>query len=114
MARSSFYRYRIVLAALVGMMLIAPNVLGATGKKAKGEYGIMLGRVSGTTFDMVTTDSLENKSHGHTAAAISTGITFEQKLFRAVWMGMSIDFHEFSQNFETTFDLRSWVLNTFP
>jgi len=111
MARWSFYRYRIVLAALVGMMLIAPNVMGATGKRARGEYGIMLGRVSGTTFDMVTTDSLESESHGHTDASFTGGIFFEQRLFRAVWAGMSIDFHQFYQNFGTVFRLKSTVLN---
>lgn len=111
MNRTSLFRYETVLMVLVALVLIAPSILGATGKRAKGEFGFLVGRAAGTTFDMVTTDSTARESSGRTDPALTAGIFFEQRLYRGVWAGMNIDYHQFHQDLWGDFDLKSSVLN---
>jgi hypothetical protein len=73
--------------------LLAPNLLGATGKRAKGEFGLMVGFLDGMTIKFGSKGSDPLPWHVESDAGIAGGIFFDQKAFRTIWAGMSIDYY---------------------
>jgi hypothetical protein len=85
-------------------VLLISCAVAVEGKKARGEFGLMVGSLGGME---VETTSKEDDSRGwdvETAAGFSAGIFFEQKLVGPVWTGVSIDYYEIRGEGEHHFD----------
>ena len=79
---------------VVVLVFLAQTAVAVEGKKARGEFGLMIGSLGGMTVEVT---SKHDGSRGYdieTKAGFSAGLFFEQKLLGPVWAGMSIDYYE--------------------
>ncbi len=104
MARSSSFRYGLLLTLVFGPLLIAPNALGASGKKAKGEFGIMIGSLGDMDIKLTSKDSGNSAGDLEIDGGLSVGIFFEQKSFLGLWLGASIDYYQIDSRLDALSD----------
>jgi hypothetical protein len=85
---------RAVLCLLAFVLLSVPNAQAMEGKKAKGEFGIMVGFLGGMTVKFEDKECGVFSGSMETDAGISAGLFFEQKVFGPVFAGVTIDYYK--------------------
>ena len=83
-----------VCSILILAVITVSSAMAAEGKKAKGEFGMMIGFLDGMTIKFGPKDSDPLPWHVESDAGITGGIFFDQKVFRPIWAGMSIDYYQ--------------------
>jgi hypothetical protein len=79
---------------LVALVCFANTAIAVEGKKARGEFGVVIGSLGGMTVEVTSKDDGSRGSDIETESGFSGGIFFEQKALGPIWMGMTLDYYE--------------------
>lgn len=82
------------LAASLVLSVLCTSATAVEGKKARGEFGLMVGSLGGMTVELTSKDDDSRGSDLETESGFSGGLFFEQKALGPIWMGMSLDYYE--------------------
>jgi hypothetical protein len=80
-------------------------------KKVRGEFGIMFGFLDGMALDVYDKDSGHKVSSIDTDMGLSGGASFDQGIYRSLWVGVTIDLFQVRKSVGMFGDVSARVLN---
>lgn len=79
------------LFACLALLLVCSRAAAVEGKKARGEFGVMLGYLGGMTIETHAKDTAYSDGSIDSDMGLSAGVSFDQHLYRSFWAGLTID-----------------------
>ena len=86
-----FNRPRTWLALGISLLMLSGYAAANEGKKATGEFGVMIGFLDGMTINAYAKDSTNSDGSIDSDMGLSGGISFDQAVYRSFWAGLTID-----------------------
>jgi len=76
---------------LMVSICFADTTIAVEGKKARGEFGVMIGFLDGMEIDAHAKDSAYSDGSIDSDMGLSCGVSLDQGLYRSLWVGLTID-----------------------